>query len=149
MAQKKREGVGPILDINTKRPKGIAICSIGVGSSPDESHLIDMADCTDGKEYANIDVNDLTQVFQDIYQDIEESTIPYNINIKLDPSPGIDNFAISSDLVNIDGGAGLPAGDSFTFNIQGDVAEGATPTSIVTSSSPLSKARIMMVRTSK
>lgn len=121
------------------KAQGIIIYSIGISTTADNKPLADMANCTGGKNYPNISADTLDDVFAEIYQAIEDSTVPYNITVNLFPMPGIDNFtfldshvlqASSQELRNIDDGKGLPNGSNSSFLFQGNMSNSAVPTEL-------------------
>lgn len=145
------DGGGPYTDCSIPtspaaqaEAENIVIYSIGVGGAI-TGPLDDMAGCTDGESYPNIQPDTLQQVFDDIFQVIVDSTIPCNINIELIPESGIENLEVldshvtqtepSIVLIDIDDGNCLPAGSSLMFPVQGTVAENASPLNLITSSS--------------
>lgn len=61
--------------------KNYVIYSIGLGDSPATAALTDMATATGGKYYASPTADNLQAIFDDIYEEIVISTIPYNVAV--------------------------------------------------------------------
>jgi len=121
------------------KAKGITIYSIGIGSA-NAGPLVDMANCTGGLSYTSIDGDTLDQVFDDIYQAIEDSTVPYNINVNLIPTLEVEYLELLDDhvsptskhsLLNIDDGNGLPAGSTRSIVFQGRIKANTDPSFLV------------------
>lgn len=85
--------------------KGYVIYSIGLGLSPAEGPLIDMATATGGKYYSAPTADNLDAIFNEIYTEITTSTIPHYVDVvEVTQSYIIDegSFNIAPDSVSTD-----------------------------------------------
>jgi len=122
------------------RDKGIVIYSIGFQiKDKGVNNLQDMADCTGGLFKRDDENSTITDIYQDIYQAIEISTVPHNIRVDLLPAEGVKDLRFDLNdphistssahvLENIDDGTGLMAGEIYSCDFQGVIAEDALPT---------------------
>lgn len=124
--------------------RGIRIYSVGLSTSATVANLQDMASCTGGTYTPAAQASDLSNVFDLIYTEVVESTVPHWINvteivnagyqvntITISPTPTtVQTLSGGKTKIywqNIDGGLGFPSGEvnifsySFTATSSGDV----------------------------
>lgn len=112
--------------------KGYKIYSVGLSRSAQSAPLIDMAQCTNATYTSAIDGVDLTDVFQDFFGEVLESTAPLDVTLSLAVQPGfhvvkgsespppdrLENKSGRTIMVweRVDNGLGLAFGESFEVN---------------------------------
>lgn len=139
------DGSGSYSDCGTGGPvddaaaNGYRIYSVLVGTSTSPTDLIDMATCTGGEFVPSPLPTDLQAALNNILNTVSSSTVPYNVGAVLELSP---NFTVNPatisptpqstspflEFADLDGGLGLPDGDSVVISFCGTVSgAGRTP----------------------
>jgi len=129
------------------KEKGFVIFGVALSDEAYDLPLVDMAACTGGTFTDAKTASELVGVFSDIFKTIEESTVPFNIDIKeiVEPYVNVVSTApggtVSSlpdgtkQIVwsNIDGGSGLDSSDpakQFTYRATSDKGGQNLPISV-------------------
>jgi Ca-activated chloride channel family protein len=107
--------------------KGYVIYSIGLGTPPPSpANLQDMANATGGKYYPAPTADNLQAIFDEIYEEVVTSTIPYNVDVIEVTQSYIEDegsFNITPDSVVTDG-AGIT---TITWNNIGMISSDGDP----------------------
>jgi hypothetical protein len=121
---------------------GYTIYSIGLGNSVITANLEDMAIATGGKYYPSPSAANIQSIFEEIFQQVVLSSVPYNINLVtqsmsyididqagITPPPDaitVDDLDGTTRLtwLQVDSGNGLPFGQSrvFTYSASSSLA---------------------------